>query len=89
LYHDLFLRSPTQSFERVAARRTYESGLFISEEEVEYNFIENFKNVAKYFPYFDESFFVYTGVKDRNQLVMKFQQDGLIEYKATACPGCG
>jgi predicted ABC-type ATPase len=77
----LFLRSPTQSFERVAARRTFESGLFISEEEVEYNFIENFKNVARYFPYFDDSFFVYTGVKDQNQLVMKFQQDSLVEYK--------
>src|SRR5262249_49364990 len=56
--------------------------LFISAEEVEFNFIENFKNVAKFFPYFDETFFVYTGVKDQNQLIMKFQQDVLVEYKA-------
>jgi hypothetical protein len=82
----LFLKSPGQSFERVAARRTFESGLFISEEEVEYNFIENFKNVAKYFPYFDEAFFVYTGVKDRNQLIMKFQQDNLVEFKTNDFP---
>jgi len=77
----LFLKSPTQSLERVAARRTFENGLFISEEEVEYNFIENFKNVAKYFPYFDEAFIVYTGVKEQNQLIMKFQQDILVEYR--------
>jgi len=39
----LFLKSPAQSFERVAARKTFENGLFISEGNVEYNFIENFK----------------------------------------------
>jgi predicted ABC-type ATPase len=78
----LFLKSPAHSFERVAARRTFENGLYISEENVEFNFVENFKNVAKYFPYFDESFFVYTGEKEQNQLIIKFQQDNLIEYKA-------
>jgi hypothetical protein len=77
----LFLKSPAHSFERVAARRNFENGLYIAAEEVEYNFIENFKNVAKCFPYFDESFFVYTGEKGENQLVMKFQQDILVEYK--------
>jgi predicted ABC-type ATPase len=77
----LFLKSPAHSFERVAARRTFENGLYISEENVEFNFVENFKNVAKYFPYFDESFFVYTGEKEQNQLIIKFQQDNLIEYK--------
>jgi predicted ABC-type ATPase len=77
----LFLKTHKQSLERVAARRTFENGLFISEGNVEYNYIENFKNVAKYFPYFDETFFVYTGMKDRNQLVMKFQQDKLVEYR--------
>jgi predicted ABC-type ATPase len=77
----LFLKSPAHSFERVAARRNFENGLYIAAEEVEYNFIENFKNVTKCFPYFDESFFVYTGEKGENQLVMKFQQDILVEYK--------
>jgi predicted ABC-type ATPase len=78
----LFLKSHVHSLERVAARRNFENGLFISTEEVEFNFVENFKNVAKFFPYFDETFFVYTGVKDKNQLIMKFQQDELVEYKA-------
>jgi predicted ABC-type ATPase len=78
----LFLKSPAHSLERVAARRNFENGLYISAEEVEYNFIENFKNVGSYFPYFDESVFVYTGEKERNQLMMKFRQDALIEYKS-------
>lgn len=78
----LFLKSPAHSFERVAARKTFENGLFISEGNVEYNFVENFKNVSKYFPYFDETFFLYTGERGRNDLVMKFQQDRLIEYKS-------
>jgi predicted ABC-type ATPase len=77
----LFLKSPSHSLERVAARRNFENGLYISAEEVEYNFIENFKNVAKYFPYFDRSFFIYTGKKDRNHLIMNFRRDILIEYK--------
>lgn len=77
----LFLKNPAQSFERVAARKTFENGLFISEGNVEYNFIENFKNVSKYFPYFDESFFLYTGEKGKNDLIMKFQRDILTEYK--------
>jgi predicted ABC-type ATPase len=78
----LFLKSPAHSVERVAARRNFENGLYIGSEEVEYNFIENFKNVSKYFPYFDESFFVYTGEKEKNQLIVKFQQDVLVEYKS-------
>lgn len=78
----LFLKSPEQSFERVAARNTFEKGLFISEENVKYNFIENFKNVSRYFFYFDESFFVYTGEKGKNDLIMKFQHDKLTEYKS-------
>jgi predicted ABC-type ATPase len=78
----LFLKSPAQSFERVAARKTFENGLYISEGNVEYNFIENFKNVSKYFTYFDESFFLYTGEKGRNDLIMKFQKDSLVEYKS-------
>ena len=78
----LFLKSHVQSFKRVAARRNFENGLYISEEEVEYNFIENFKNVARYFPYFDEAFFVYSGSKGRNQLIMKFQQGSIVGYKS-------
>jgi predicted ABC-type ATPase len=78
----LFLKSPAQSFERVAARNAFENGLFISEGNVKYNYIENFKNVSKYFPYFDESYFLYTGEKGQNHLIMKFQQDILIDYKS-------
>ena len=37
----LFLKSPAQSFERVAARRAFEGGLVISPGNVEHNFIEN------------------------------------------------
>src|ERR1700722_19617963 len=62
----LFLKSFSHSLERVAARRTFENGLYISAEQVEYNFVENFKNVARYFPYFDQAFFIYTGKKDNN-----------------------
>jgi len=78
----LFLKSWSHSLERVAARRTFENGLYISADEVEYNFIENFKNVAKYFPYFDNSFFIYTGKKDRNKLIMNFHMDTIIQYKS-------
>lgn len=78
----LFLKSPVQSFERVAARRTFEGGLAISPGNVEHNFIENFKNVSKYFPYFHESYFLYTGERNSNQLIMRFEQDKLMEYVA-------
>lgn len=78
----LFLKSPSHSLERVAARRAFENGLYISADEVEYNFIENFKNVAKYFPYFDRSFFIYTGKKDKNELIMSFHRDALTEYRS-------
>src|SRR5579863_7052827 len=60
----LFLNTPYESFERVAARLTFENGLDIPEKEVIYNFEENFKNVAKYYFYFNSSFFIYTGVKN-------------------------
>lgn len=78
----LFLKSPAHSLERVANRRALENGLYISPGNVEYNFIENFKNVTKYFLYFDESHFLYTGEKGLNQLIMRFEKDLLIEYKA-------
>jgi predicted ABC-type ATPase len=78
----LFLKSPSQSFERVAARRAFEGGLVISPGNVEYNFIENFKNVPKYFLYFHESYFLYTGERNSNQLIMRFEKDKLMEYVA-------
>jgi len=78
----LFLNTPYESFERVAARLTFENGLDIPEEEVKYNFVENFKNVAKHYFYFDNSFFVYTGVKDINQHILTFAKERLVEYKA-------
>jgi predicted ABC-type ATPase len=76
----LFLKSPAQSFERVAARRAFEGGLVISSGNVEFNFIENFRNVSKYFPYFNESYFLYTGEIGRNELIMRFEKDKLMEY---------
>lgn len=78
----LFLNNPTESFERVAARATFENGLDIPEEEVRYNFAENFRNVGKYFLYFDSSYFIYTGIKDLNQHIMTFEKGRLLEYKA-------
>ncbi len=79
----LFLNSPAQSFGRVAARSAMENGLYIPEEEVKYNFAENFKNVSKYYFYFDKAFFIYTGVKDLNQHIMTFAKGNLVEYKAS------
>jgi len=78
----LFLRSPAQSLERVANRRALENGLHISAGNVEHNFIENLKNVSKYYAYFDESFYIYTGETHQNQLMMCFEKDKLIEYKS-------
>jgi hypothetical protein len=79
---NIILETPAQSLERVANRRASENGLYISPGNVEYNFIENFKNVAICFPYFDESYFLYTGEKGLNQLVMRFEKDRLVEYNA-------
>lgn len=68
----------------MANRRALENGLYISPGNVEYNFVENFRNVAKCFPYFDESHFLYTGEKGLNQLTMRFERDRLAEYKANS-----
>lgn len=78
----LFLRSPAQSLERVANRRALENGLHISAGNVEHNFVENLRNVSKYYAYFEESYFVYTGEVHRNQLTMRFKKENLIAYKA-------
>jgi predicted ABC-type ATPase len=78
----LFLRSPAQSLERVANRRALENGLHISAGNVEHNFIENLRNVSRYYAYFEESYFVYTGEVHSNQLIMRFEKENLVEYKA-------
>jgi len=80
----LFLRSPAQSQERVVKRRTQENGLHISPGNVEHNFIENFMNVAKYYSYFHESNFAYTGEIGDQKLIMRFEKEKLVEYKANA-----
>jgi hypothetical protein len=78
----LFLKSPAQSLDRVANRRALENGLHISAGNVEHNFIENLRNVSKYYAYFEESHFIYTGEVNRNQLIMRFEKEKLVEYKA-------
>jgi len=80
----LFLKSPAHSLERVASRTALESGLYISPGNVEYNFVENFKNVGKFFPYFDESYFLYTGEIGLTQFIMRFDKNRLIEYKSNS-----
>jgi hypothetical protein len=63
-------------------RRALENGLHISAGNVEHNFLENLSNVSKYYAYFEESYFVYTGEIHRNQLVMHFNKERLVDYKA-------
>ena len=58
----------------------FEGGLIISAGNVEFNFIENFRNISKYYSYFNESYFLYTGEIGRNQLIMQFEKDKLMEY---------
>ena len=77
----LFLQNPDESLERVTTRNKFEDGLLISPGNVKYNFNENFKNVSKYFFYFDESFFIYTGEKGKSELIMEFNRMKLIAYK--------
>src|SRR6185437_4370632 len=80
----LFLKSIEHSLDRVANRRALENGLHISPGNVEYNFIENFKNVAKCFSYFEEANFLYTGEKGLNELIMRFEKGRLAQYKANS-----
>ena len=82
IVENCLIRSPAQSLERVANRRASENGLHISAGNVEHNFIENLRNVSKYYAYFEESYFVYTGEVKRNQLIMRFEKENLVEYKA-------
>jgi len=66
----LFLNTPQQSLNRVAARFLEQNGLEISKGNVEINFNENFKNISFYHYYFDRVDFIYTGDKDNNEKVM-------------------
>lgn len=79
----LFLDSIQQSINRVAFRSLEQSGLLISDGNIKINFNESFKNIARYFFYFDEASFIYTGIKNQNTFVMRFNKSELIQYKAT------
>ena len=76
----LFLDSIQQSVNRVAIRGMQQSGITISGSNVKINFNESFKNVAKYFFYFDRTDFIYTGAGTINQLIMSFQKGDLLTY---------
>lgn len=79
----LFLDTPKESMDRVAARSTEQNGLMISGNNVKLNFNESFKNVASYYFYFDESDFVYTGITGQNNLVIGFAKTQLMVYRET------
>ncbi|HVU57926.1 MAG TPA: hypothetical protein VHD83_22850 [Puia sp.] len=38
--------------------------------------------MSKYFPYFHESYFLYTGERNSNKLIMRFEKEKLMEYVA-------
>jgi predicted ABC-type ATPase len=77
----LFLNSPDQSLKRVMLRSLEQNGLNISKGNVLWNFNESFKNLAKYYLYFDWSDFVYTGNVNQNLNVITFQKSTLIYYQ--------
>lgn len=77
----LFLDNIKQSNERVAFRAEQQSGLVISGSNININFQESFKNVAHYFFYFDRSDFIYTGEDGKNELIMSFHRDKLVNYQ--------
>jgi predicted ABC-type ATPase len=76
----LFLDTIYDSVNRVAYRTLEQGGLIVSGNNVRLNFNESFKNIAMYFFYFDQSDFIYTGVKDENSMIMSFQKAILISY---------
>jgi predicted ABC-type ATPase len=77
----LFLDTPQHSTERVANRIIEQNGLYISGNNIKWNFNESFKNAAKYFFYFDRSDFIYTGIAGENKLIMSFRKSELALYK--------
>lgn len=79
----LFLDSIDQSTKRVAFRSLEENGLYISGSNIRINFNESFKNIARYYIYFDQADFVYTGKPGRNEHIMRFQKSVLAFYKAS------
>lgn len=78
----LFLDGPQQSKDRVAVRGMQQSGITISGNNVTINFNESFKNLATYFFYFDDSYFIFTGKGGKNQQIMRFQKSILIIYQS-------
>jgi len=79
----LFLDSIQQSVNRVAFRGMQENGITISGSNVKINFNESFKNIARYFFYFDRTDFIYTGGGEVNKLIMSFQKSELLVYHST------
>jgi predicted ABC-type ATPase len=79
----LFLDSIQKSAERVAFRGEQESGIVISGSNIRLNFEQSFKNIASYYFYFDTSDFIYTGLDNKNDLIMSFERDRLVSYKAS------
>jgi len=77
----LFLNNPQNSLDRSNQRRVNENGLPISKGNVLLNFNENFKNVAYYYFYFDQTDFIYTGTNNENLNIMTFQEQALIRYQ--------
>ncbi|GAA3982347.1 hypothetical protein FHS10_004108 [Mucilaginibacter dorajii] len=59
-----------------------QSGITISGSNVSLNFNESFKNLATYFFYFDNSYFIFTGKGGKNQNIMSFQKSILISYQS-------
>jgi predicted ABC-type ATPase len=76
----LFLDTVQHSLERVAFRSIEQNGLMISGNNIKLNFNESFKNVAKYFFYFDQSDFIYTGITGMNKQIMSFSKSKLVTY---------
>lgn len=79
----LFLDNLQQSINRVAFRGTQQSGITISGSNIQINFNESFKNIAKYFFYFDRSDFIYTGAGQINHPIMSFKKGELLMYQSS------
>jgi predicted ABC-type ATPase len=82
----LFLNSPDQSLKRVVLCSLEQSGLNISKGNVNLNFMESFKNIAKYYFYFDWADFIYTGNANQNLNVMTFKKSTLVRYQKNDFP---
>jgi predicted ABC-type ATPase len=76
----LFLNTPDQSLKRVMLRSLEQNGLDISKGNINLNFTESFKNIAKYYFYFDWIDFIYTGNANQNIHLMTFNKMTLIRF---------